>query len=74
MNIEEVKERLQRLADQARCVGCYGTKKACDARRGEDPDAPPWFGCCAIGGVGPCQHIIQPSAVLALIEEITNGK
>lgn len=70
-----IKERRKLIRGNARCVGCGATLTACMAQRGKDPDAPPWFGCCARGvDMRPCSHLTDQGRLTALLDEIAAGK
>jgi hypothetical protein len=70
-----ITERRQAIEQDAPCVGCGSTRASCQANRGKDPTAPPWFGCCAMGtALGPCQHRTDPAALIALLKEIETGE
>jgi hypothetical protein len=67
--------RRKHIRDSAPCEGCGTTLADCEAQRGKDPTAPPWFGCCA-RGVGldiPCNHVPDAGALFALLAEIESG-
>lgn len=68
---EVIRARQKLIRDDAPCVGCGARQADCEAARGQDPTAPPWFGCCARGTMlGPCSHQSDPGALTALVKEI----
>ncbi len=74
MDPHTITERRQAIEQDAPCVGCGSTLAACEAQRGKDPTAPPWFGCCARGtSLAPCLHRPDPAALQALLREIETG-
>lgn len=72
VDLEVVKARRERIQREAPCEDCGTTLETCEANRGEDPDAPPWFGCCA-RDLGPCRHEPDQRALLVLLREIESG-
>jgi hypothetical protein len=72
---EVVKARRELIERQARCEGCGSPLESCEAARGEDPTAPPWFGCCARGLnlSMPCRHVPDSRALDALLREVESG-
>lgn len=73
--LELIAERRKLIRDDAPCVGCGGRLADCEAARGEDPTAPPWFGCCARGtGMAPCSHRQDAGALSALLDEVAAGE
>jgi hypothetical protein len=74
VNADTIAARRQQIQDNAKCVGCGATLADCKARRGKDPTAPSWFGCCAIGAsMGPCNHRVDAGALWALLREVESG-
>jgi hypothetical protein len=72
---EMIAARRQAIQDAARCGHCGETLANCKAQQGQDPTAPPWFGCCARGtAMAPCHHVPDPGALLALLAEIEAGE
>ena len=72
---EVIRARQKLIRDDAPCVGCGARQADCEAARGQDPTAPPWFGCCARGTMlGPCSHQSDPGALTALVKEIEAGE
>ena len=73
--IATVQARRQHIRDTARCEGCGAPLKVCEAQRGKDPTAPPWFGCCARGILGdmPCRHRESVDDLRQLADEILAG-
>lgn len=71
----DIAKRLQDIQADARCVSCGATLADCEASRGKDPTAPPWFGCCARGidASTPCHHEVSKGALAALLGEIESG-
>lgn len=70
-----IAERRRKIRDDAPCEGCGTTLAACKAERGEDPTAPPWFGCCARGtAMAPCSHRQDRRALVVLLDEIEAGQ
>lgn len=73
--IEVIAARRKYIRDQAECAHCGATLAACEAERGKDPTAPPWFGCCAHGtSMGPCSHRSSTTALNVLLDEIAVGR
>jgi hypothetical protein len=71
---ETTAARRQAIQDAAPCEGCGETLANCKAQQGQDPTAPPWFGCCARGtAMAPCHHVPDPGALLALLAEVESG-
>jgi hypothetical protein len=69
-----VAARREYIRNNAPCVGCGATRAACEAHRGKDPTAPPWFGCCARGtDMAPCHHPEDLAALSELLDEIEAG-
>jgi hypothetical protein len=66
--------RRKKIRDDAACEECGSTLAACEAQRGKDPTAPPWFGCCAReSGMAPCSHKKDPQAIWKLLDEAAAG-
>jgi hypothetical protein len=71
---ELIRARRKLIRDDAPCNGCGGRLADCEAARGQDPTAPPWFGCCAQGTMmAPCSHQSDRGALTILIQEIEAG-
>lgn len=74
MDPETIKRRRKAIQRDARCVGCGSTLAFCKGQRGQDPTAPPWFGCCARGtDMRPCHHQVDTRALVDLLKEIESG-
>lgn len=72
--MERIPERRKQIERDAPCEGCGSTLAECEAQRGKDPTAPPWFGCCARGMfMDPCRHEPDQVALLGLLREIESG-
>lgn len=70
-----IAERRAHIRDTAPCQGCGAGLADCEARRGADPTAPSWFGCCARGlGMEPCGHVQSVHELSALLDEIAAGR
>jgi len=64
------------IQEDAPCVGCGSSRSACEEsrKRRDDPTAPEWFGCCAMGtGLAPCRHEPRAADSAALLREIQSG-
>lgn len=72
---ELIRERRRHIRDMARCDNCGSTFISCLAARGKDPEAPPWFGCCASGPyMDPCHHTPDRQAFNTLLDEVETGE
>lgn len=72
-----IAERRKLIKQDAPCVGCGTSRAECDEERknNDDPTAPEWFGCCAMGtGMAPCRHIEDPADLRRLLDEIAAGR
>jgi hypothetical protein len=74
LDAELIAARRRKIREDAPCEYCGTALAACEAERGKDPTAPPWFGCCAHGlGMEPCAHRSSPTATQDLLDEIEAG-
>lgn len=75
MDTDVIKARRRYIRDNAPCESCGATLASCMAERGTDPEAPPWFGCCARGQLAdiPCRHVQDSTALTELLKEIEAG-
>ena len=76
MDLETITARRQQIESDSPCDGCGSSLASCQSRRGKDPTAPSWFGCCARGLdlAVPCHHVPDSRALLGLLKEIESGE
>jgi hypothetical protein len=76
MDRKLIKRRRKAILAAAECESCGATLGRCEAQRGKDPTAPPWFGCCAQGSdlITPCRHVPSTAKLVALLKEIERGQ
>lgn len=75
LNREVIQARREQIEQDAPCECCRATLASCEAQRGKDPTAPPWFGCCARGLLldVPCRHVPDQRALTELLHEVESG-
>jgi hypothetical protein len=71
--LQTVVDRLQHIAQLARCEGCGATRAECD--RLFEQNAPDPIGCCTgYGGSNGCAHPISTGTIGRLVSEIEGGE